>query len=247
MRWRPSRPRCTSLRGANLAPSKECLRRTLHCFQLTRSPNARGGAYNWLVRSKGAGDAPLATPRASRARGRQPRPALPPQWQTAPLRSTAIAPSFRHRPTHLSSARHVRHSPAHAVAPLTPPLHAVAESFHGADPECQRWTHGCFQLSQPADAPGPAQNLLPGCVGVPGGQQGGQGRLTSPAGLPSGPASLGRPWMSVGSEVGIGAFQVISHESAVGLSHQMSSGNNLSGLNDFRAETLEASMPEDSR
>ena len=124
----------------------------------------------------------------------------------------------------LSSARHVRHSPAHAVAPLTPPLHDVAESFHGADPECQRWTHGCFQLSQPADAPGPAQNLLPGCVGVPGGQQGGQGRLPSPASLPSCPASLGRPWMPVGSEVGIGAFQVISHESAVGLSpkHQSS-------------------------
>ena len=85
----------------------------------------------------------------------------------------------------LSSARHLRHCPGHAVVPLPPPLHDVAKSFHGANSENKSWTNDCFRRSQPAGAPGSAQDMLAGCMGFPEGQQGGKRVLHSPASLPA--------------------------------------------------------------
>ena len=67
----------------------------------------------------------------------------------------------------------------------------------------------CFQRSRPAGTPGTAQDLLAMRVGIHRDQKGGQVSLLSPASLLARPAGV--------REAGIGAFQVILHESVVGV------------------------------
>ena len=82
----------------------------------------------------------------------------------------------------LGNARHVRHNPEHAVAPLPPPLHVVA----GCKPDAKQRVHQTHPPLFPAHTlPGRAR----GCSQLAGQEHRGRGRS---AGGPAGQQSAGK-------------------------------------------------------
>ena len=214
MRWHPSRPGFSTLQGAHLAPRKGCIGRTLYCFQQPRSSDARGRALNWLGWSTGARDAPLAAPGGGRARGVLPHPTLPLQRHTAPLRSTAIAWSFRHRPTHFRVPDTSYTAQRMWWRPSPPGFPTFLNVSLAPRPNASDGTTAASSTRGPLPPQDLPKICWQGVWGSLGASRVGGGACLRPPASP-----LARPLRNTdGSEVGIGALQVISHESAVALS-----------------------------